>query len=219
MTPPALADIMDNEILEPGGSEMKQKTQRLLIIFVSTLICAVFGTALLCYTAPMEDLALDLSMALPDGMDAADWDDKGWTVFVQEGETVTELEPTGYGDFTGISLGQTFYFSRLMDEELDDPTLQLGTVERNFSIFLDGVLIYTDCPEEDNRIGYLHLPMNSYQRTEPLLITLPSNYYGKVLTIAQSFPEWSETPSVRALPCSVRLYCGYAYESGLISDS
>ena len=198
---------------------MKLKAQRLLIIMVCLLICAGFGVLLLCYATPMDDLSLNLSLALEDGMSVEDWDDKGWTVFVQEGDTVTELEPNGFGGYTGLELGQTFYFSRLLDEDLDDPTLQLGTVDRNFSIFLDGELIYTDCPEEDNRIGYLHLPMNSYQRTENLIVTLPSNYQGKVLTIAQSFPEWSETSTVRAYPCSVKLYCGYAYESGLIAET
>lgn len=42
-----------------------------------------------------------------------------------------------------------------------------------------------------------------------------SDYQGKTLTIAQSFPEWTETGSVTAWPANLMLYCGYAYESGL----
>lgn len=198
---------------------MKEHTKQIIRMLVCVAIVAVFALALTVYTKPMEALSLDLSMTVADGASPEEWDNKGWTVFTQDGETVTELTPNGFGSFTGLELGQTFYFSRVLEEALDDPMLQLGTVDRNFSVFLDGELIYTDCPQEDNRMGYLHLPMNDYQRTEPLTISLPSHYQGKVLTIAQSFPEWSETPTVRAYPCSVKLYCAYAYESGLIAES
>lgn len=173
---------------------MKEHTKQIIRMLVCVAIVAVFALALTVYTKPMEALSLDLSMTVADGASPEEWDNKGWTVFTQEGETVTELTPNGFGSFTGLDLGQTFYFSRVLEEALDDPMLQLGTVDRNFSVFLDGELIYTDCPQEDNRMGYLHLPMNDYQRTEPLTISLPSHYQGKVLTIAQSFPEWSETP-------------------------
>lgn len=54
------------------------------------------------------------------------------------------------------------------------------------------MLIYTDCPELDNRIGYLQLPYLDYDREDPLLVTLPLDYAGKTLTIAQSTePEMS----------------------------
>jgi len=45
------------------------------------------------------------------------------------------------------------------------------------------------------------------------------DYRGKTLTIAQSTPEWSETSRIEATPASVVLYCGYAYESGIIAES
>lgn len=106
-----------------------------------------------------------------------------------------------------------------MDEELDSPTLQLDPIEWNFSIWLDDVLIYTDCPELDNRIGYLRLPANDWYRDNPITISLPADYYGKTLTIAQSTWNWTETGRVMAWPTSIRLYCGYAYESGLISET
>lgn len=78
------------------------------------------------------------------------------------------------------------------------------------------MLIYTDCPELDNRIGYLQLPCLDYDREDPLLVTLPLDYAGKTLTIAQSTePDFSS----RVYPCSVTLYCGYTYESALISES
>ncbi len=198
---------------------MNPKIKRFLLRFLSTFLCAVFGLILLCYTVPMQDTSLDLGLVPIEGVVPESFDNNSWTVFVQEGETAVPLESNGMGSFTGLELGQTFYFSRVMVEDLDSPTLQLGAADRNFSVFLDGELIYTDCPELDNRIGFLRLPMRERDRSEPLTIALPSNYAGKTLTIAQSFPEYSETPTIRAVPCDVRLYCGYAYESGLISQS
>lgn len=50
--------------------------------------------------------------AIPD-----DWvyDQKGWTVFTQEGDAATELDPDGFGGFYGLDEpGQTFYFSRVI---------------------------------------------------------------------------------------------------------
>ena len=190
---------------------------------ILALILAVFcAGVLMMYAEPMEDVFLDLSlMNLGDGVAPTPEgpDTKGWTVYTQEGSIRTELTPDGFGGYTGLQLGQTFYFSRVMEEELDSPTLQLGTVERQFSVWLDDMLIYTDCPDLDNRIGYVQLPMSEWVRDDPITISLPADYRGKTLTVAQSFPEWTETSSVVAWPASVRLYCGYAYESGLISET
>lgn len=128
---------------------------------LALLLGAMFGRILTIYYDPMENASYDLSLswateAMPD-----DWvyDQKGWTVFTQEGERVSELTPDGFGGFTGLGEpGQTVYFSRVIEEELDSPTLRLGTANRTFSVFLDGTLVYTDCPELDNRIGFLRLP-------------------------------------------------------------
>ena len=186
-----------------------------LILFI------VFTGSLLMYTKPMEDISLNLSLGSEEGFKdvATDYDNKGWRVYVAQGDTKTELEPDGIGVYTGLELGQTFYFSRVMEENLDSPTLMIGTVEQTFSVWLDDTLLYTDCPDLDNRIGYLQLPMYEWVRSEPIIITLPMDYQGKTLTIAQAFPEYSETGSVKAFPAPVKLYCGYAYESALISES
>ena len=61
--------------------------------------------------------------------------------------------------------------------------------------------------------------MNDWLRGDAITISLPADYQGKTLTIAQSFPDWAETSRITAYPTSVTLYCGYAYESGLISES
>lgn len=131
-------------------------------VILTLTLCAAFGSVLMTYCRPMENAVYDLSLvwtteAIPD-----DWvyDQKGWTVFTQEGDAVTELDPDGFGGFYGLDEpGQTFYFSRTIEEELDSPTLRLDAAERTFSVFLDGTLVYTDCPELDNRIGHLRLPI------------------------------------------------------------
>ena len=203
---------------------MKQTVYRALTVAVSLILCAVFAAVLLMYARPMEDAVYDLSMICSGEAIPADWvyDQKGWTVFTQEGGTVTELSPNGFGGFTGLAVpGQTFYFSRAMTEDLDSPTLRLAAANRNVAVFLDGELLYTDCPELDNRIGYLTLPMLEWDRTEPVVITLPADYAGKTLTIAQSTDLIGEKqePDTTVWPCAVTLYCGYAYESGLIAES
>ena len=179
------------------------------------------GTLLLKCMKPMENRAYDLSLiwageAVPEGWV---YDQKGWTVFTQEGEAVTELDPDGFGGFSGpVGPGQTFYFSRLLVEDLDSPILRLGTADRTFAVFLDGALLYTDLPELDNRIGHLRLPTLEQHRAEPVLVTLPLDYAGKTLTIAQSSPPRPEKEGT-VWPCTVTLYCGYAYESALVAES
>ena len=226
LTPPLFAVMINKNSFSRRSLVMKEIDMRIKLLKLTAAVIAValligFGSVLMMYAHPMADVSLDLSLVSDeDLLDApAAFDNKGWTVFTQDGDTKTELISNGFGGYSGLELGQTFYFSRVMEETLDSPTLQLGTVERQFSVWLDDVLIYTDCPELDNRIGHVQLPMSEWFREDPIIITLPTNYQGKTLTIAQSFPEWTETGSVTAWPASVRLYCGYAYESGLISES
>ena len=175
---------------------------------------------------PMEDRAYDLSLMDWEGEGVPEgwvYDQKGWTVFTQEGDAVTELDPDGFGGFDRLDeLGQTFYFSSTLSEDVDSPTLRLDATISSVAVFLDGALLYTDCPELNNRIGDLRLPMLEWYREEPVLVTLPENYQGKTLTIAQSTdPSGGELaePTTTVWPCGVTLYCGYAYESALVAES
>ena len=200
---------------------MKSRQQKHIPVIAALILGIVSAFCLMIYARPMQDVSLDLTPGFRNDMieiDPADYDSKGWTVYTQEGETVTELVSDGVRGYTGLELGQTFYYSRVMSEELDNPTLQIGVGESTVSVWLDGVLIYTDFPEQENRIGYLHLPMNEWYR-DPITVSLPMDYQGKTLIIAQSFPEWTETNTVKACPAETQIYCGYAYESSLISES
>ena len=198
-----------------------KKWTRLGAAILTLTLCLVFGGLLLNCMKPMEDRAYDLSLiwageAMPEGWV---YDQKGWTVFTQQGE----LTPDELGGFDRLTEpGQTFYFSRVLSEDVDSPTLRLDATISSVAVFLDGALIYTDCPELNNRIGDLRLPMLEWYREEPVLVTLPQNYQGKTLTIAQSTdPSGGELaePTTKVWPCAVTLYCGYAYESALIAQS
>ncbi|MEY8388583.1 ATP-binding protein [Oscillospiraceae bacterium 38-13] len=203
---------------------MKKWTCLWAAILTLTL-CLMFGVLLLNCMKPMENRAYDLSLMWAGEAVPEDWayDQKGWTVFTREGDAVTELAPDGFGGLDRLDeLGQTFYFSRVLSEEVDSPTLRLDATISSAAVFLDGALIYTDCPELDNRIGYLRLPMLEWYREEPVQVTLPQNYQGKILTIAQSTdPSGGELaePTTTVWPCAVVLYCGYAYESALVAGS
>lgn len=209
---------------------MKKKLRIGLAAVGAVVLSGIFFCVLMMYIRPMDDTIYDLSMSWSQESEAMpdDWmyDQKGWTVFTQEGDTVTELEADGYGNFIGLGEGgQTFYYSRVMTEKLEDATVRAGGANRNIAVFLDGMLLYTDCPEQDNRIGALRLPMSEFSREE-VQVKLPSNYVGKTLTIAQStepLSDFLEAPSpdspIKVYPLAVTLYSGYAYESGLISES
>lgn len=204
----------------------KKWTRFGLAAAISLALCTVSVILLLACMKPMEDLSYDLSLGWEEESEGIpqDWvyDQKGWTVFTQDGDTSRFLTPNGTGGFNGLErMGKTFYFSRVMNEKVGSPTLRLQTGNYSVTVFLDGDVIYTDCPEQDNRIGYLELPMLEWNRNEPVLVTLPADYTGKTLTIAQSTPAGGEKqePQETVWPCSVTLYCGYVYESRLITES
>lgn len=204
---------------------MKKWLRFFVAALLVLVLCGSFGALLLNCMRPMEDRVYDFSLYWEGEAMPEDWvyDQKGWTVFTQEGDAGRELLPDGCGGFDGLDEpGHTFYFSRVLLEEVDSPTLRLNAANCTVAVFLDGALLYTDCPELDNRIGHLRLPMLEWDRDEPVLVTLPWNYAGKTLTIAQSTdPSGSERaePSTTVWPCAVTLYCGYAYESALVAES
>lgn len=199
----------------------KKKYFKVLFAVCLTILLGIPSAyAVTYFTQPMKDVTYDLSLLSEDGQE---WEgENGWEVYTDENGKKTKLVSDGYGCYSGLSyLGQTFYFSRKMTEKLDSPTLRIGAANRTVSVFLDDELIYTDCPELDNRIGHLTLPMLEYDREEKVILSLPPDYLGKTLTIAQSSPEFSEKQGedTQVYPCNVVLYCGYAYESSLIAST
>lgn len=203
---------------------LKLKIQATSAIIISLALSAIFFLSLLAYIQPMEDASYNLSLIWEGEAAPEDWsyDDKGWTVFTQDNDTVTKLTPDGYGGFLGLSqAGQTFYYSRTMNEYLDSPILRINAQCNNIAVFLDDELLYTDCPELDNEIGRLTLPMTAESRQNPVLIEFPPDYQGKTLTIAQSTPEVSEMEeqSIIVWPCEIFFECNFSSESELIAES
>lgn len=200
---------------------MKQLPKLIAAVFLAVLLCIPAAFAVFYYTQPMADVSYELFRFADDGEEYWNGGD-GWVVYTEEAGKKTELVSDGTGGYSGLSYsGQTFYYSKELTEESDSPMLKIGVVNRTISVFLDGEMIYTDCPELDNRIGYLTLPMLEYDRAEPVTVSLPPDYRGgKTLTIAQSTAaSEKQVDDGTVYPCEVTLYCGYAYESGLIASS
>ena len=149
---------------------------------------------------------------MPEGWE---FDDKGWTVFTQEGADRRELAPTLFGGYTGLDFaGQTIYFSRILGEDMDAPTLQIGAADGAIAVFLDNTLLYADFQIGETVIGGLRLLLLDSYRTEPVTLSLPADYLDKTLTIAQAAPAWEEMEvgEIAVYPAAVTLFCGYAYE-------
>ena len=125
-----------------------KKWTRLGASMLTLTLCLMFGVLLLNCMRPVEDRAYDRSLMSWEGEGMPEgwvYDQKGWTVFTQQGERVKELSPNGFGGFDRLDEpGQTFYFSRVLWEEVDGPTLRLDTGESAVAVFLDGAVLYTD---------------------------------------------------------------------------
>ena len=111
-----------------------KKWTRLGAAILTLTLCLVSGGLLLNCMKPMEDRAYDLSLMSWEGEGVPEgwvYDQKGWTVFTQEGDAVTELAPDGFGGFDRLDeLGQTFYFSRVLSEDADSPPPAFGYVDQ-----------------------------------------------------------------------------------------
>lgn len=137
-----------------------------VIMAVAVLLTLRFGTVLLLYSRPMEDMTLDLSRVNHTGHVTPDsGDEKGWDVYTREGDTVTEPEYNSRGSYSGLELIRTIYLSRVLAEELDSPTLQIGAFSKTYVVWLDDEVLYIDFPEGENRMGYLRLPMRKSQQS------------------------------------------------------
>lgn len=209
---------------------MSNRVLRLLAAATSALIFLFFTAILLLYVYPREETSYSFSIADFGDFEGShapaftNYDQKGWTVFVQEGQQHRELTADGFGGFSGLSrLDQTFYFSRVMTERVERPVLTLSAANRAVAVFLDDELLYSDDPGQDNRVGYLNLSTLAWDR-DAITVSLPPDYLGKTLTVAQSnsAPETQTVPpleELRVYPCAVTLAGAYAQEQDLISRS
>lgn len=184
--------------IPPIFSSLKAK-----LPFITTIIFTVFIVACLSHiiincTKPLAGQSLDLS--IDNG------DDHGWSVYVIEQGKTRELTQVNGVEYTGLShTGQTYYTSRVMTEQLEEPFLSISLIDKPGSIFLDDRLLYTDAPEADNRLGHLELSDVSIRRQHRVRISLPPDYHGKILTIAQCDPGGEKPGYDTVTPAQVLL--------------
>lgn len=202
---------------------MKAKVYKTGITLMCFLILGAFIYVLYNYASPSEDSIYNLTIN-----DSADnelnIDAKGWTVFLQEQEKRTVIRPDAEtGMYDGVEyLGQTFYYARTFHEKLNHAALSIGAVDSNIVVFLENEVIYTDCPELDNRIGHLTLPAREYDRQEGIVVSLPPDYVGKTITIAQStsiYGSDNQNHPTAVFPAEMKLYSAFAKDSKLVSQT
>lgn len=202
--------------------------KRLGTIFLAGCIVFFLGGfsafLVLAYRNPVGTV-YDLSFKDSSSEAVLETQNSGWEVYTMEKDQKKLLTPNNIGGYTGLSYpGETFYYSRIMEEPAKNPILRIGTFDQSVSIFLDDTLIFTNCPYEDNRIGYLKLPMQeNFSDGMDITLSLPADYQGRRLTIAQSTSGFSEKgdfegdiADLEVFPCSVLLYDGFSYESSFI---
>ena len=207
------------------------KKVRLAVTAAAVLaLCGVCAAAMSVYTRSKKEKFYDLSVDWEGGAmpDDNDYERNGWSAYTCEGaeDALTPDGAVGFSGgmsfmtldgadgFTGLTYpGQTVYFARVMEEDVDSPLLVLDTGNCSVAVFLAETMLYTDCPEQDKGRGYLQLPMLEKEREEPVLVKLPRNYRGKILTIAQSTDPLLDADTAAIRPCDAALYCSYAYEA------
>ena len=92
---------------------MRRWIMRGAAAFMVLLLCGFFAATLLFFTQPMTEQTFDLSVETVQ-----------WEVYIQEGQQRTDLLPDGDIGYTGLSApGQTFYFSRILTDEVESPVL------------------------------------------------------------------------------------------------
>ncbi|MDE6132292.1 MAG: GHKL domain-containing protein, partial [Oscillospiraceae bacterium] len=100
-----------------------------------------------------------------------------------------------------IDLKRTYYISRTLRQELRDEKYTLLNIANNrpAAVFIDGELIYTNCPEVKPKLDDTVFPeeFNSFEmRGENSYITLPENYAGRRLTVATEHYNFQSMPMV-----------------------
>lgn len=109
-----------------------------------------------------------------------------WRVYVIEDGEKRPLQDAGNGLYEGLAYeGQIFYLERELDERLSPSVLQVFLGDYHASIFLDGMLLYTNAPGSGDTVGEIDYPDTFFSEFASTYVTLPAGSAGKTLTIAQ----------------------------------
>lgn len=124
----------------------------------------------------------------------------GWELYTVENGSRRELSPE---DAFSLETGGIFYLSRTLTKEQEKAgyTFLMLDITRPCAVFLDGDLLYTNCPGNDMRFDAVSFPQD-YTVTdlapgETVRCSLPGHYAGKRLTIATThIYEWPGMPGI-----------------------
>ena len=161
----------------------KQSISKYAALLMLVLLTAWVMRLLSSFTrSRTEDLALTPLLA----------DAKGWDIYTMEEGGLKELAPE---DILNLEAGRVFYLSRTLTAEQENAGYTFLALEIMFpyAVFLDGELLYTNCPAEDIRVDMVSFPKD-YTVTlsspgERVRCTLPTSFAGKRLTIATAHTD------------------------------
>lgn len=125
-------------------------------------------------------------------------DNKGWDIYTLTGEKRNAL--TGQ-ELLDVPFDETFYLSRTLTEDMEAEGYTFLFLDSQLpaSVFLNGILLYTTCPDSGSVIGQISFPSNYIgliQRGERVRCTLPAGYAGKTLTIATTHRNYASMPGI-----------------------
>lgn len=113
----------------------------------------------------------------------------GWELYTVENGSRREISSE---DAFSLEAGHVFYLSRTLTKEQENAgyTFLMLDITRPCAVFLDGDLLYTNCPGNDMRFDAVSFPQDytvtDFAPGETVRCSLPGHYAGKGLTIATS---------------------------------
>lgn len=116
----------------------------------------------------------------------------GWELYTVENGSRREISSE---DAFSLEAGRIFYLSRTLTKEQEDAgyTFLMPDILRPCAVFLDGDLLYTNCPGNDIRFDAVAFPQDytvtDFAPGETVRCSLPGHYAGKRLTIATAHIE------------------------------
>lgn len=149
----------------------------ILLLGAAGLVCVLL---LVAYARPLSSQIADFSI---EGEDLG-----GWEVYIVRDGVHIPLDSTRPGSFYGLDYpGQTFYASRVLNEDFEEAILELSG-PAPVSIFLDDDLVYSEDSEAGTMLYDLVFPGIPSEHMQSFFVSLPPDYRGKTLTIAQAQP-------------------------------